>query len=89
MTNTTQSKVARSAVRIVEASGGGWVLHWSPVGWEVHETAVEALNAVRHRDQMLVDGGQSAAVTTVVWEPLTSVGRRVVAAITNTKKGKN
>jgi hypothetical protein len=74
----------RSNVRIVErADHGGWLLQWDADTSEICETAMAALNAIKQRDQVLVNAGQDIMITTIVWEPSTRVGRTVVKAVTS------
>ena len=60
----------------------GWRLSWSQgQGTEMHDSAADALAAIRERDQALAEAGISA-VTIVTWLPTTSIGRSIVRVVT-------
>ena len=59
----------------------GWRLAWSNEDSEVQPTAVQALQAVKDRDQVLVDAGHPAVLTVVEWIPTTAVGAAVVRVV--------
>lgn len=65
----------------------GWRLAWSDQDSEVHPTAVQALQAVKDRDQVMVNAGARMMVTTVEWEPRTAVGRAVVNVVAGVNHG--
>lgn len=58
-----------------------WRVKWSDGRATVHATAVDALNAVKARDNALVETGVGMAMTVIEWEPRTKVGKAVVSVI--------
>lgn len=74
----------RRTVRIIEEPGVGWTIHDGD-RQSRHKAAALALRAVKAQDKALAQEA-GVVVTTIKWEPSTSVGRtvaRVLAGLTS------